>query len=437
MKKIIASLYLVVLATPFIFCQSKITPLQNADLNDCVQYALKHQPALQQSLLNEKITEHQVNSKLADWYPQLNFDYNIQHYYKLPTSIFQGIPVHIGVINNSVGQFSLTQNIFNRDVLLASSTAGDVKLQSKELTTENKINVVVNVSKAFYAVLLAEEQINLVNQDIVMLRQSKQDTHAQLNAGVVDKTDYERATIALNNAEAELKQDEELLKTRTAQLKDAMGYPVNSGLAIKLDSTKMESAAYIDTNQTLNYQNRIEYKLLQTEYRLQRANLRYYEWSFIPSLSFFANYNLNFQSDRLKTLYNEDYPSSYIGLQLSFPIFQGGKRIQEIEEASLQVKNSEYDIALLKSSINVEYTSALSDYKSNLNNLSVMKENLALAEDVYKTIALQYKAGVETYLDVITAETDLKTTQVNYLNSLYQLLSSKLDVEKALGTIHY
>jgi len=35
----------------------------------------------------------------------------------------------------------------------------------------------------------------------------------------------------------------------------------------------------------------------------------------------------------------------------------------------------------------------------------------------------------------MTAETDLRTTQLNYLNALYSVLSSKLDVKQALGTI--
>ena len=56
---------------------------------------------------------------------------------------------------------------------------------------------------------------------------------------------------------------------------------------------------------------------------------------------------------------------------------------------------------------------------------------------MYNTINLQYKAGVKTYLEVIVAESDLRTTQVNYLNALYEVLSSKLDVEKALGILTY
>ncbi len=91
----------------------------------------------------------------------------------------------------------------------------------------------------------------------------------------------------------------------------------------------------------------------------------------------------------------------------------------------------------MRDSTQSEYTKALASYKSYLNEYYVQHENLDLANDVYNTIYLQYKAGVKTYLDVIIAESDLRTTQVNYLNALYQVLSSKLDVKKALGTLIY
>jgi len=56
---------------------------------------------------------------------------------------------------------------------------------------------------------------------------------------------------------------------------------------------------------------------------------------------------------------------------------------------------------------------------------------------VYDVIQLQYKAGVKTYLEVITAETDLRSAEINYYNALYQVLASKTDVQKALGQINY
>ena len=136
-------------------------------------------------------------------------------------------------------------------------------------------------------------------------------------------------------------------------------------------------------------------------------------------------------------MYNQSFPNSYVGLQLSFPILQGGKRFQEVEQAKLELEQIDYGQSALESSISTEYTQALGSYKSSLNNYHVQKDNLKLAKDVYNIIELQYKSGIKTYLDVITAESNLKTTQVNYLNALYQVLISKLDLQKALGTIQY
>jgi outer membrane protein TolC len=411
--------------------------LQDGTLQNCVQFALEHQPQIQQTLIDEQITDREINSKLADWFPQINFNFNVIHNYQLPVSIVGSTATEVGLPNSSSGLFSVTQNIFSQDVLLASTTAGDVHKQAEQITTNNKISVIVDVSKAFYAVLLALDQIDLLNDDIARLEQNLKDTYNQYKKGVVDKTDYMRASIALNNALAEKKQDDELLKVSNARLKELMGYPANADLILDYNRAQMENDVYIDTTQKVLLENRIEYRLLQTRERLQQANLSYYEWNFIPSVYAFGQYNFNYYSDQWSKMYNKNYPNSYIGIGLSVPIFTGGRRIQEIDQAELELKRVELDFTSLKDSFSTEYAQALANYKSNLNNYNVQKSNLELAKDVYKIIQLQYKSGIKTYLDVITAETDLRTTQVNYITALYMVLSSKLDVQKALGTIKY
>ena len=411
--------------------------LDNATLDNCIQYALAHQPSIQQSLLDEEIAAKEVDSKLADWFPQIDFTYNLQHNYKLQTSVIQGNTVRFGVINTSSAQFSVNQTIFDRDVLLASSTASEVEKEASQLTEKNKIDLAVNVSKAFYAVLLSQDQLELINDDVKRIEQSKKDTYYQYKSGLVDETDYMRATIAFNNAKAEQRGVEEALKTSYAFLKQLMGYPAKSELQLVHDRDQMENDIAVDTTETVNFENRIEYQILQTTHSLREANLNYNKWSFIPTLKAFGQYNWLFFNDDFSKLYNKNYPTAYIGLQLSLPIFQGGKRFQDIQQASLELKRSEYDIQSFENSANTEYVQAMGTYKSNLNNYRIQKDNLDLAKKVYNTIELQYKNGIKTYLDVITAETALRTTEVNYVSSLYQVLSSKLDVQKTLGLLKY
>lgn len=152
--------------------------------------------------MDEAITELQIKSKLADWYPQVNLNYLFQHNFQVQTSIIGGNPVRLGVNNTSAFQLTASQNLINRDILLASQTKNYIRQQASQQTENSKISLVANVSKAFYDVLATRQQIKVANETILRLQRSLADARAQYDAGIVDKTDYQRATIALNNSVA-------------------------------------------------------------------------------------------------------------------------------------------------------------------------------------------------------------------------------------------
>ena len=438
-RKISWILLALLVSSASLFAQQNdsLPTLEEATLQNCIQYAIQHNPDIQNAKINEQITEAQIQNKLADWYPQVNFTYNLQHNLQLPTFIFNGNVSHSGTNNTSGANFGLTQNIFNRDVLLASRTASDVRQAASENTADRKINLTVSVSKAFYDLILTEQQLKVTDEDIVRTNQSLKDAYYQYQAGIVDKTDYKRATIALNNAKAQKKSGEESLKAKKAYLKDLMGYPNTKTLELNYDTTQMENEVLMDTLQTVNYNDRIEIQQLQTQQKLQEYNLQYYKWSFLPNLSAFGNYNLNYLNNQFSKLYSQSYPNSFLGLTLTLPIFQGGKRLQQIKQAQFEVTQAGNDLRSYENQINSQYEDALATYKSNLYNFYSLKENLSLASEVYDVIQLQYRSGVKAYLDVITAESDLRTAQINYYNALYQVLASKIDVMQSLGNIKY
>lgn len=409
--------------------------LTNATLDACVQYALKHYPLMQQALLDEQITDRQIKSRLSDWYPQIGMNASYTNYFQLPQIAFNGQYVQSGTFNNSSVAFGLTQNLFTRDVLLAAKTKKDVMTNSKQTTETDKIAVTVNVSKAFYDVLLTEEQIKVLNDDIVRLERNLKDTYSQYQGGLVDKTDYKRATISLNNSKAEQKNDQETLKAKYAVLKQLMGYTSPDSLHLVYDSTQMESEVYIDTMAVVDYSKRIEYQQLMTQKRLQEADVKYEKWSYIPTVAANAGYSFNYLNPRFGPLYSNNLPESFAGLTVNLPIFQGTKRTQNIRIAELQLTRIDWDVINLQTTISTQYAESMANYKAYLNNYYVERENLGLARDVFNTIELQYRSGIKAYLDLITSETDLRTAEVNYSNALYQVLSSKLDVEQALGLI--
>jgi outer membrane protein TolC len=413
-------------------------------LKQSIDFALRNQPQLKQANIDEQINERDIKISLSNWLPQINTSGSYQHYFQRPAQVAAGGTGGTGggtqpnlAIAHNVSNIGVnaSQVLYNNDVLQASRASKYSRQYYKQNTESSKIDVVTDVSKAFYDVLLSQRQLDIIKEDIIRLRRSLKDAYSRYQAGVVDKTDYKQATIALNNSLASQKQTQEAIKSKTALLKQIMGFNPDKPLALSYDSARLQSEAVIDTNQLLNYTNRVEYRLLQTQKNLLNLNVSYYKWGYLPSLSAVGGYSLAYFNDNFSKMYKDAYPTSFAGLSISIPIFTGGKRLQNLAKARLQVERTDLDLVNSRNAINTEYAQALANYKSNYFNWKTLDDNVTLAKDVYKVVDLQYREGVKTYLDVIVSQADLRTAELNYYNALFQLLSSKIDLERALGTL--
>jgi outer membrane protein TolC len=418
--------------------------VQNSrSLQQCVSFALRNQPATKQAVIDEQINEKNIGIALADWLPQINTTANAQHYFQLPVSYLpnttnSNLPGSFrttGLDNSSTLSLQGTQVLYNNTVALAARTSKFSRQYYKQNTQSSQINIVADVSKAFYDVLLSQRQLAIIDEDIIRLRRSLKDTYNQYEAGIVDKIDYKQATISLNNELSSKKQAQETIKSKIAFLKQLMGFEAEKPIQLAYDSVTLERETVIDTNQILDVNNRIEYKQLQTQKNLDNLNVNYYKWNFLPSVSAFGSYNLNYFNSNLGDLYNASYPNSLVGLNLAIPIFTGNKRLKNLSKAKLQVERVDLDIVNTRNLINTEYTQALAAYKSSYNEYQTLRQNVELAKDVYTVVNLQYREGIKTYLNVITAQSDLRSAELNYYNALFNVLSSKIDLQKSLGNL--
>lgn len=412
-------------------------------LQDCIQYALKNQPYVQQALIDQEIAERDIKIGLSGWYPQVNATANYNRYLKLPVFVLPNFTdptqppqiVRNGLNNTSNALFQLDQTLFSNSLLLATKAQRYVRQQGVQNIETNKIDATVDVSKAFYDILTNLQQNKILRENIGRLEKQLRDAQAQYEGGLVDKTDYKRASISLSNARADLKRTEEQLKAKYANLKQLMGFPAEGRISLRYDSAAMEREMLIDTLQPLTYENRIEYRQLETQKQIQRLNIDYYRRDFLPNITGFINYNFVYQNNEFQKLYDQSYPNSIAGLTVRLPIFQGTRRLQNLRREQLESKRLDLDVVNLRNQINTQHEQAMASYKSSLNEWRTAKENVKLSEEVYNTIKLQYNEGIKSYLELMTAETDLRTSQITYLYALYGVLSSKLDVEQALGNI--
>ena len=420
-------------------------PANRADtafsLQQCIDYALKHQPFINQAQINESIVRTTNAIALSTWYPQVNITGNLTHYNSLPTSFIKNSATgtvqqqRTGVINTFTPVLGVTQTIFNPALLYATRSAGIYVREAQQVTDSTKIEVVAGVSKSFYGLLLTLEQIGVLKEDTARLGKNVSDAYHQYVGGIVDETDYDEAVISLNNSKFQLKQATENVVPQYALLKQIMGYPPQSQFNVLYDTVQMMNDIAFDTTQQLQFEQRIEYKVLRSQKDLQQSNVSYYRNAWLPTVGAFFNYDYTFQNNNFSDLFSKAYPYSFMGLSLSVPVFTGFNRTNNLKRARLQADLLDWSEVSLKSQIWSEYTTALANYKSNLFNLGISKDNVSLARKTYDIVALQYQQGVVPYLNVITAESNLITSEISYRNALFQVLASKIDLEKSMGII--
>jgi outer membrane protein TolC len=424
---------------------------ESLTLKQCIDYALLHQPALNRSLINVDIAKTTNAINLSGWLPQANASgdliHNIQSQGNGSTvttggvstggTTATGVSTRGSSVNTFVPGITVSQAIFSPSLLYAYKSAPLYVKQAQQVTDSTKIFLVSSISKSFYNVLLTLEQINVLKEDTARLGKSVRDAYHQYKGGIVDETDYEEATITLNNSMAQLKQANENVVPQYASLKQLMGYPPEKQFNVNFDTVEMSRDIHIDTLQQLQYEKRIEFQQNVTDKRLQAELVKYYQSSFLPTVSAFYNYNLSFQNNQVSNLFNNSYPSSLVGLSLSIPIFTGFSRLHNLHKARLQEQLVDWNTVDLKLEIYKEYTTALANYKGNYYNLQLLQRNVNMAKRVYFVVTLQYKQGIVPYLNVITAESNLISSEISYLNALFQVLSNKIDLQKAMGNISY
>jgi len=210
----------------------------------------------------------------------------------------------------------------------------------------------------------------------------------------------------------------------------------------ELDIVEIENFPEFDNYETIRgkenfFENRVDYQLLKIGLDLQKAERNLYISQYIPSLSLTYSYGYQAQTnffDDLKDSKNW-FASSSIGLSLNVPIFSSFQRWFRVSQANTNIKKVEEGIATSIEAMKVEVNNYGSQYINAFENMKNEKENLNLAEEVYKSVQLDYEQGRASALDIIQAETSYTESQNNYYNKLLSLYLARLDIEQSKGNV--
>lgn len=417
-------------------------------LQAAIDYALKHNANYLNAELDVKLTNYKNKEFTAIGLPQINASADFKDYFEIPTSLLPGqffgapagtyIPVKFGTQYNAQGGISASQLIFNSDYIVGLQAAKQLNVLSQKNLARTKTETSVTITKAYYGALINRERLKTLEANIVRLKKLFNDTKALNQNGFVEKIDVDRLELAYNNLQTEKEKVERLVGVSETLLKFQMGYDLKSQINLT-DKLNAEQLADIDllADSKVNYENRNEYSLLQTQEKLNKIELKRYRLQYLPSLVAYASYIEQAQRTKFDFFDGSKswYPIGLFGLTLNVPIFNGGQKYYRIQQAKVNIAKTGNTINNLKLAIDMEVNVNSIMYKNAYASMLTQKKNRDLATSIYETSKKKYEAGVGSNLELVTAETSLKEAETNYLNAVYDLIIAKTDLDKSLGNI--
>ena len=413
-------------------------------LEQCLDYAMAHQPALLAAREELRVTTLDNRIAVSAWLPEFALSGNAQHYFQRPVSIFPDFQdpdsgalteVEIGTINSSTLTATARQTLYNPTVAFAVRRQAPLLEQARLNIEAEEIDLRDQITRAYYQATRARERLVLLRTDLARQERALRDARLLFENGLNDKVDYKRATITLNRTRVDLQNAIIEQQTSIVTLKQLMGYPEATELDLAYDLETLASTVFGDSLPLLQPTDRIEVRQLELRDRLLALDGLFYQRAWLPDVYLGGTYNMNWQSNELSRLYDRVFPNALASVNVSVPIFSGGRRFRQIERQSVLRSQLSYDLLALRDRIEREYRVAYGTYDQARNSYLMARENVALAQEIYEVVDLQYREGIAPFLEVVIAENDLQEARLATVNSLIDAALARVSVQLAAGTL--
>lgn len=292
------------------------------------------------------------------------------------------------------------------------------------------------VSSAYYDVLRVKKAVDIARASVERLTKHRDASSTRVKLGEVTKTVLLRAEAELSGAKSELIRVENNLSFAKVVLARIVGLTGDYNLKeVSEDGQypagyKPEYAPGLLKEAALL--GRAEFKSLDIQKKIAGDQVKYARGLYWPTISIEGVYSARDEDPATAFLVKE---SSYAGLKLNFPFFEGGLRKAEVMEAMAKQRQTDLVYEDLRKRINIEVENAYLDYMTQKGVLKSLEDRLAFARDNYSAISKQFEFGLANSIDIMDANTLLVTAERQLIDAAYSYKLSILRIERVTGKL--
>ncbi|HEY4715834.1 MAG TPA: TolC family protein [bacterium] len=311
-------------------------------------------------------------------------------------------------------------------------------LQNERLR-QTETEVILQVKSAFFGVILAKGFAEVSLEAKLLAQEHLRVARVRYNIG--EATEYEvlRSEVEVANLESQVIKAENGARLATLALRDVTGIKTDDEIipvgGLEAEEFKMSLAECV--NAALLQRPEI----IQLGYQKEMAErmLRIARGGYLPSLALVGNYqSLNDKKNgsRLFDMPEKNWQESYsLLLMLSVPVLDGFYNYGKVKEAKAGVKKaSEIEAQALKGII-LELKQGYASLEEAKNVMLAGGKNVQTARRAVEIAQVQYRNGLITSLELLSAEVGLTQARTNYLQAQYDYALSVAKLKKAIGEI--
>ncbi|MCU0425472.1 MAG: TolC family protein [Candidatus Kapabacteria bacterium] len=446
-------------------------PVQ-VSLQEAVKIALSQNPELLIAKLEEERAEQRLREMRGAFLPQVNASLQYVRNIQAPVFFFPGSFLQIGDALQGLGRFIVSQNPSDLSALqnlnndaglvplragLANSytITGNVNMPlvqedlrhavrmseiaqtlSAESTAGARVQKSRDVKKAYYDVLMVEEQERLLRQSIARAEETLAQVRSLQAKGLATETDTLRAFVGVENQRPLLTKLANGIKSARAALAVVLGlehtttFRLTDSLTLKQESVRLLGLE--DAKKTA-LSSRSDIRQLALRKDLADAEIASGFAGHLPSVAAFGQYQIISQSDNFDFSKQQFPQSSFVGFQVSIPIFSGFRTDAKVQQATVGKLQAEKQLRYVENLVSTEVSVVLASIEEAKERIKAQERTIQAAERSYKAVRSRYVQGLVRQLEVSDADLALTQAKSNYVQSVYEYLVASAELQKSLG----
>ncbi|MCK6602511.1 MAG: TolC family protein [Bacteroidetes bacterium] len=414
---------------------------QTWSLEQCIDTAQIHNKSLQIGRNNITIGEQKQKEATANLFPKVNVVGDYKYFTDLPYQLMpmstfnptapegQFREAQFGVPHNMSAAIQVALPLYNPQIyggIRTTKIAAEITVLQYKKTEEQ---VFFEISNLYYNIQILQHQLAFVDSNIVntaKLLENLQLLHQQL---MIKGTDVKKVELQLE----QLKTQKDIIANNAEQvlnaLKLSMGKPSTLNIQVETD-------IQFNINEYTNATT-VDLQLINSQNSLLNSELKTLKNSRLPTISLYVSYGqTGFGYDKKPNDFLKFFPSSFVGLQLSYPLFNGTVTYRKINQKKIEIQNSQLQISLATDQNNMLIENANRRRAVTQKTIANTLSQIDLARTVYEQTSLQQKEGTANLTDVLLADNTLREAQQNYLSAIVEYLKADLELKKLTGNIN-